>query len=344
MLTCPQFGRCGGCAIYDLTPAQQSDFKREKIVEALAKQGLTAQVHPTIQAQGAGRRRVSLHAQKGVLGFNAYKSNEVIAIEHCPLLEDNLQEAFPLAQKILDKSNLKEADFHFTLAANGLDLTIEAEKPLNEKLRAALLMASEGFMRFHYNDKLIAQRDTPFIFIAGEKIMLPARSFLQATSLAAELLTVELLKRKGKAKRAVDFFAGLGTFTLPLAKFMAVDSFEQDEAAVAAFNTTLRLAQGFKPIKAYARDLFRRPLIPYELKPYDLAVLDPPRAGAQKQCEELVKASLNHIIMVSCNPETFARDVKILTKGGFVLGEVTPIDQFTLSPHIEMIAALTRKI
>lgn len=342
MLKCDAFGICGGCMLYDLEPQKQADLKREKVQAALAMQNITAQVVETQNAQGAGRRRVTLHAKNGVLGFNAYKSHEIIPLSTCPLLEEKLQAAFPLAMKILRLTDIKEADFHFTLAENGVDLTLACEKPLNEKLRASLLMASDNLIRFHYNDKLIAQNEPPFIFIAGVKIILPARSFLQATRAASDLLTQELLKAKGKAKKGVDFFAGLGTFTLPLATFMPVDSFEQEEAAVAAFNEGLRYAQGFKPIKAQARDLFRRPLIPYELKSYDLAVLDPPRAGAQKQCEELVKSTLSRVIMISCNPETFARDVKILTQGGFKMGDVTPIDQFALSPHVEVITALKR--
>src|SRR5690606_12081198 len=91
------------------------------------------------------------------------------------------------------------------------------------------------------------------------------------------------------------------------------------------------------------RDLFRNPLRPEELKSYDAAVTDPPRAGAQAQTEALAHSGLSRIAMVSCNPATFARDVRVLVDNGYELVAVTPVDQFLWSPHIELVAALVRR-
>jgi 23S rRNA (uracil1939-C5)-methyltransferase len=342
-MKCDKFGLCGGCSLYDLTPQQQAEYKQDSVQAALALKGVEAKVNNTLNAHGAGRRRVTLHGKDGYVGFNAAKSHELIEIESCSLLEPNLNKSFEIAKKILRATKLEAADFHFTLADNGLDLSVKSDKALNEKLRAALLEANNGVTRLIYNESLITQQHPPFMVMSGVKINLQPQAFLQATQHSSELLIQEVLKRKGKAKRAVEFFSGLGTFTLPLAKFMSVDAFEMDEKAVAALQEGLRFAQGLKPVNAQTRDLFRRPLIPYELKNYDLALLDPPRSGAQKQCEEIAKSNINHVIMVSCNPETFARDVKILTQQGFALGEVIPLDQFAFSSHVEVITALKRK-
>ncbi len=93
--------------------------------------------------------------------------------------------------------------------------------------------------------------------------------------------------------------------------------------------------QGLKPIKAEARDLFRRPLMPQELQDVDCVVFDPPRQGAQAQSQQLAASKIARVVAVSCNPATFARDARILLDGGFKLDSVTPVDQFRHTPHEE---------
>ena len=100
--------------------------------------------------------------------------------------------------------------------------------------------------------------------------------------------------------------------------------------------------RSLKPIETRARDLFREPMARKELEGFDMAVLDPPRAGAKAQCEMLVKSKVPVVAMVSCNSATLARDVRILIDGGYKLGTVTPIDQFVFTAHVEAVAVLTR--
>jgi 23S rRNA (uracil1939-C5)-methyltransferase len=101
-------------------------------------------------------------------------------------------------------------------------------------------------------------------------------------------------------------------------------------------------ASGLNPVTTEQRDLFRRPLTRAELGRFDAAVIDPPRAGAEAQTRELAAAPLARVAMVSCNAQTFARDLKIMTSAGWKVGRITPIDQFLWSPHIEIVAQLSR--
>ena len=89
-------------------------------------------------------------------------------------------------------------------------------------------------------------------------------------------------------------------------------------------------------------DLFKLPLTPAELVPYDAVVLDPPRAGAEAQVRALAKSRVPVIAYVSCDAASFARDAAILVKGGYRPGPVTPIDQFLWSSHIELVAGFRR--
>ncbi len=90
------------------------------------------------------------------------------------------------------------------------------------------------------------------------------------------------------------------------------------------------------------RDLYRRPLIPVELNDLDAVILDPPRAGAEAQAAELAASRVPRIAYVSCNPASFARDVRVLVAGGYRLDWVQPVGQFRWSTHVELVAALSR--
>jgi 23S rRNA (uracil1939-C5)-methyltransferase len=103
-----------------------------------------------------------------------------------------------------------------------------------------------------------------------------------------------------------------------------------------------RMAAGLKPVKTLARDLFRRPLLPDELARMQAVVLDPPRAGAERQVAEIAAAAVPQIAYVSCNPVTFSRDAHVLTDAGYALDWVQVVDQFRWSSHVELVGCLTR--
>jgi 23S rRNA (uracil1939-C5)-methyltransferase len=95
-------------------------------------------------------------------------------------------------------------------------------------------------------------------------------------------------------------------------------------------------------VKAETRDLFRRPLMPQELRDYDVVVFDPPRQGAQAQVTQLSASKIPTVVAVSCNVATFARDAKILIEGGYKIEGIAPVDQFRHTPHVELVAQFTR--
>jgi 23S rRNA (uracil1939-C5)-methyltransferase len=146
----------------------------------------------------------------------------------------------------------------------------------------------------------------------------------------------------GNAKLVADLFCGVGPFALRLAERARVLAFDLDANAIAALKQAAATTQGLKPIDAETRDLFRRPLVAQELKRVDAVVFDPPRQGAEAQARELAKSTVPIIVAVSCNPATFARDVRLLVDGGYQLRPITPVDQFRHSAHVEIVAKLTR--
>ncbi len=95
-------------------------------------------------------------------------------------------------------------------------------------------------------------------------------------------------------------------------------------------------------VTAEVRDLETRPIMVDELRRYDAAVFDPPRAGAKAQARALAESEVSRIVAVSCNPATFGRDARTLVEGGYRLTRVVPVDQFLWSAEVELIAWFER--
>ena len=131
-----------------------------------------------------------------------------------------------------------------------------------------------------------------------------------------------------------DLFAGLGTFALPLAKDHRVIAAEGDRAALLALKTAAGRAK--LPLEAQHRDLFRNPLRPEELNLLGGVVLDPPRAGARSQIEQLAASTVKRIVYISCNPSSWSRDGAMLAAAGYKLAELRPVGQFRWSTHVEL--------
>ena len=144
------------------------------------------------------------------------------------------------------------------------------------------------------------------------------------------------------SRKVADLFCGAGTFTFPLATVAPVLAADASEAGIRALKAGIASASGLKPITAQARDLFRRPFSPVDLKGCDAVVFDPPRAGAAEQSAQIAQSSAAVVVGVSCNPTTFARDARILIDAGFGLERVTPVDQFLWSGHVELVGVFRR--
>jgi 23S rRNA (uracil1939-C5)-methyltransferase len=171
----------------------------------------------------------------------------------------------------------------------------------------------------------------------------PPSVFLQATAAGEEILSSLVLDACEGTRRVADLFAGCGPFALRLAERREVRAVDGDDAALSALDRAARGTPGLRPVKTESRDLFRRPLLPPELEPFDAVVMDPPRAGAEAQARQLATSKVATVVSVSCDAGTFARDAAILMAGGYKLERVVPVDQFKYSAHLEMVGVFRRE-
>lgn len=347
---CSHFGRCGGCAVQHLRRDAYLAWKREQVAAALASRGVSVEVEAVRPVEAHSRRRTAFtlrrEGKSAKLCYHGRKSHELVAIEHCPVLEPRLADLIPRLPELLAPLAKAKGDTELWLTAcdNGVDLTIKgAASPKPEHLaRIAEAAPSLGVIRVTINGGLALSLSTPVIGFSGARVTPPPGAFIQAVASAEKKLAGLVAAGVGEAKEAADLFAGMGAFTFPLAQRSRVTAVESDRQALAALAAGSRGAAGLKAIATMARDLFRHPLSAHELKRFDAVALDPPRAGASAQATELARSTVKRIAMASCSPASFARDARTLIDGGYLLARVTPVDQFLFSPHIELVAHFVR--
>jgi 23S rRNA (uracil1939-C5)-methyltransferase len=347
---CRHFGSCGGCAYQDMPSAEYRAFKRELVVDALARERLDdIDVGEIAEIAPGTRRRATFKAEKKngttVLGFYAAQSHTIVDMHECRILSPAL---FRLAPGLRDMmaSRLKQgekAEVYIVEADDGFDVSLQGLRVDAHAIAWAADWARRlGFARITAGPDLLAQRTQPTVTFGRARVRLPPGAFLQPTREGETLLARHVLSALGRSRHVADLFCGIGTFALRVAEAAHVLAIDSDGQALEALSAGARATQGLKPVEVLVRDLMRRPLGAAELERFDTVILDPPRAGAAQQCRELAHAKIATIVYVSCNPASFARDARILVDGGWRNRNVIPVDQFLWSSHIELVASFSK--
>jgi len=347
---CRHAKACGGCALQHASDDFVAGWKVDVVRKALGAQGIDTEFRPIETSPRQSRRRATFAARrtkKGTLvGFHGRASDTIVEIPDCQLLRPELMAALPVIEAFLTEAASRKGTLAVTvtLSVVGLDVAVTGGKPLDGPLQMVLAQLTEThrLARLTWEGEVIALREPPAQRFGAAQVVPPPGAFLQATEEGEAALLAATQEIVGDARRVVDLFAGCGTFSLPLAERAEVHAVEGDRAMTAALEAGWRKAQGLKRVTTEARDLFRRPLMPDELKRFDAVVLDPPRAGAEAQVEELAAAKPPVIAYVSCNPVTFARDAARLIAAGYRLSWVQVVDQFRWSTHVELVGSFTR--
>lgn len=347
---CPHARSCGGCAMQHVSDRLAADWKEGIVRGALAAQGLEASFRPMVISPPNSRRRATLSGRKtkgGVLmGFHARASDTLVQVPNCQLLHPDLIAAFPALEALVKMGGSRTTEVQLTITRSlaGADVAVSGGKDLDAPLQMemARLCEAQKIARLTWNGETVALRAAPVQRFGRALVAPPPGAFLQATAEGEAALLQAVAQAIGPARKVVDLFAGVGTFSLPLAESAEMHAVEGEAVMVAALDKGARGAPGLKRVTTEARDLFRRPLEPDEFKGVDAVVIDPPRAGAEAQIAVLAKSQVPVIAYVSCNPATFARDAKVLMAAGYRLDWVQVVDQFRWSPHVELAARLSR--
>lgn len=347
---CPHVGACGGCALQHMAPDAYRAFKRQLVADAFAARGIAAEIGEAWVAEPFSRRRAVVavqHQTTGVVvGFRERLGHTVMPIPDCRLLTPAIQAFLPALPKLLGSFVFGKKGATVTIldTATGLDVAItEAELQPERRQEAITKALAAGIARLALGPDLIVEARAPTVRFGTVDVAIAPGGFLQAVAAGEAELARHVVAATAKAKRVADLFSGAGTFTFRLAETARVHAVESDKPALAALDRAWRFAKGLKAVTHEARDLYRRPLMPAELKVYDAVVFDPPRDGAAPQAKELARSQVPTIVAVSCNPATLARDLRYLLDAGYRIdGPVAVVDQFLWSHHVEAVAVLRR--
>lgn len=346
---CKHYKSCGGCGLQHASDEFVANWKTGVVMAALQTHGLTADVRQIITSAPQSRRRAVFSARrtkKGALvGFHARASDVITETPDCMLLKPELLAIIPALREMAVMGASRKSEIRFTVTASdaGLDVGVSGAKDLDAQLQMSLaaLTAKNKISRLTWGGEIIAEAAPPYQLFDTNRVVPPAGAFLQATKEGEQALVDGVVKHAASAKNIVDLFAGCGTFSLPLARIANVHAIEGQADMLAALDQGWRQSNGLKRIITETRDLFRRPLTPDELNQFDTVVIDPPRAGAQKQFEQIAIAKPDRVIAISCNPTSFAKDAKTMVEAGYSIGPIDVIDQFRWSTHVELVTYFT---
>jgi 23S rRNA (uracil1939-C5)-methyltransferase len=369
---------CGGCQLQHLSYAAQLEAKREIVRDALRRLGKLSnpQVRPCIPAPLPFGYRNKADFVIGVqdgqprIGFFARNSHHLIDIEHCPLQQEPNNELLQAVRQCLAEGLAPPFDaasgqgvlrrLVARTASNGESLLIAAttgarwpqELEFARRMHELVLSLVGVLRREPRRDAcLISGRDW-----IEESVTLPSSSpraalqlratgeaFFQVnTPLVPQLVATALsMAAIEPGQRALDLFCGVGLFGLAMAAHGArVTGIEASRGAVRDAQANTR-RNGLEA--SFVEGASGATLKPLGREEWDVALLDPPRAGAAAYLAGLLELRPRRIVYVSCDPATLARDIASLSLGGYNLVEAAPLDIFPQTAHVETVARLERE-
>lgn len=341
---CPHFGPglCGGCHFQHLDYAVQPGYKRDVVIDQLKRIGGIEQptVHPTIASPTPWhyRTHVTFHRDSlGNLCFVGTDNETLIPIDECHIMRPELM-------TLLDELNLEEIEtLERVRLQAGLDddrmVIISTNDDEAPELEVNMPVSINLLLSDNEPVNLIGSSHTVYT-VRGRQFRVTAGGFFQVNLPQAEaLVDLVLHKLNLRGSEAVlDLYAGVGLFTAFLAEQAAlVTSVESYPPAVTDADENLAAFDNVDLIEGSVEDVLA------ELdEHYDAAVIDPPRSGLGRDAlDALIGLAPRQIVYVSCEPSTLARDAKRLLAKGYRLVDVTPVDMFPQTYHIECVAYFT---
>jgi 23S rRNA (uracil1939-C5)-methyltransferase len=356
---CPHFGVCGGCHYQHADYPMQLDLKEQILRETLQRAGLAipGAIGRLFSDPWRYRNRIRLaFTPDGQFGYRGRRSHEIVPIRECPIAAPVLLETAEAAGRFMAESSVSISEME--LFANGdrsaLLLTLFCEGASNgdsegwlASLKGSLPEHVVG-IRMQVADgglapRIFAQkgRDSLTYAVAGFGYRVNHGAFFQVNRRLVEAFVARVTSGHA-VPLAWDLYAGVGLFARQLAATCEqVIAVEVAPASLAALEQNLAGTTGWA-IGMTTLEFLRRNREEREPRP-DLIVLDPPRAGLGEETTTLLNAiHAPEMVYVSCDPATLARDLRALTRERYRIAEITLVDMFPQTFHMETIVRLVR--
>jgi 23S rRNA (uracil1939-C5)-methyltransferase len=322
---CPYYGTCSGCQWQHLDYDAQLKAKHDTVVDALKRVGglddlPVSAVTPSPRQLGYRNHARMTIGSGGTLGFVHRETRQFVRVDHCLLMHPGVNHLLGLLQ---DK------------CGETTQLSIRAGEETQDHLIQPSLKSPDipvATGQKHYVESVNGRRfrvASPSFFQVNIQ---QTSNLIQVVRNALELSGTEVL---------LDAYTGVGTFAILLAPYVRrVVAVEESSAAVADAREN---AAGLENVN-FVLGKTEHVLGALAEKP-DVVLLDPPRAGCQQEAlRSLLRLAPPRIVYVSCDPETLARDLKLLCLGPYLVSSIQPLDMFPQTHHVECVAVLERTV
>jgi 23S rRNA (uracil1939-C5)-methyltransferase len=365
---CPHFGNCGACSLQHLSMDAQLDRKEKALLQHLLDTGMvqSASVYaPLSGPQWSYRRKARLSVrdvaakERVLVGFRERNSRYVADMDECHILHAVVAEALPKLARLIETLDCRSAIPQIEVACGDerCAMIIRHLKALSspdvENLRSFALETGLGiFLQSAGPDsiQLLAPADFQLEYAIeplGLRFRFEPLDFIQVNGELNQLMVMRALEllNPQPEDNILDLFCGLGNFTLPLAtRAGQVTGIEGSREMVERARSNA-VFNSLENVEFYATDLYKEcENAPWPDEQYNKILLDPPRSGAQELLPWIAASKVSHVLYISCNPETLARDAGLLVNQyGFELQGAGIINMFPHTPHSEAIALFTRE-
>lgn len=329
---CPFFDKCGGCDIGYIEYSKQLRHKKD-IVMDIMKRYANIDINPDIISNDkiyGYRNKITLRINKGKLSLVEGGTNNLVNVDRCLLVNDNINDVI----KLLCDINLDEIN-EVVIKGTKEIMVIVRGKILKSKLIDLLKLKVSSII---LNDEVIYGDGYVMIDIDGICYAVYPNSFFQVNTDMISKLYGKVLDYAGKGESLLDLYCGAGTIGIFLANnFKSVIGIEINKDAVLGANLNKEI-NNVKNISFECKNVNEISKINI-----DTVVVDPPRGGLDKiTINKLLTGNIKKIIYVSCNPLTLARDINIL-KDKYNLVDMTLFDMFPNTKHVECVSLLSLK-
>jgi 23S rRNA (uracil1939-C5)-methyltransferase len=350
---CPYYGRCGGCQYQHISYERQAQVKREILVECLERIGKIRLEAPIQFIAGEpwhyrNRARLQVEQQASMfrVGYFELFSRRLCPVDHCPISSPAIGEVLGKLAQGVGASCFPDGKAELELFASDSDRTLlatiysaaAAPRQFGEKLMGAIPALESVCWRDETARREKTWGSGGISYHVGEfHYRVGHDSFFQTNRfLTGEMIRCAMGDLQGT--RALDLYAGVGFFTIPLARhFQKVMAVEGHPASARDLASNIGVVYG----QARSRQESVERFLAEESGPWDLIVVDPPRNGLPRAVREHVRRLRPaRLVYVSCDPATLARDLGALTPSGYKIESIHFIDQFPQTFHLETVVHL----
>ncbi|MBC1513938.1 23S rRNA (uracil(1939)-C(5))-methyltransferase RlmD [Listeria booriae] len=379
---CLVYSQCGGCQLQHLSYDGQLRMKQKQVAQVMKRIGKQdVEVLPTLGMENPWNYRNKAQVPVGfvngrlVAGFYQQRSHQIIDMNTCLIQQEENNEVIQTARAIFAKYYVEPYDettrkgvlrhlmTRFATTTGELMLVIVTTK-LNFPNKAEILAELQQSIPeltslvqnvntantnviFGEQTVVLAGREYIMDTIHGISFAISARSFYQVNPEQTEILYAEALKLAGLTgeETVIDAYCGIGSISLCLAKeakhvygVEIVPQAIEDARANAKLNKMDNVTFAVGKAEEVIPDWFKQGI------KADVLVVDPPRKGCDDALlQTILKMKPKRVVYVSCNPATLARDMLVLTEGGYEAKMVQPVDMFPQTTHVECVTVLERK-